>query len=225
MRIDGSTRYGARVPNQDARTRTSGRRRSEDAHQEVLQGVLEMLEEQGYGAITIEGVAARTGVAKSTIYRWWSSKGDLVMEAYGRAVRQRMPVPDRGSVEADLTAFVADLYRVARHPARVSALRGLMAEAQVDAKFAGSFRAWVGERQQVVADLLQRGVDRGELPAGADLGHAVDLIFGPFWYRLLVEHAPLRAVDAPGHVQTVLAGLRRQPPGPAAGPVRGGAAR
>ncbi|MFC5002481.1 TetR/AcrR family transcriptional regulator [Dactylosporangium cerinum] len=213
------------MPNHEARTRTSGRRRSEDAHQEVLQGVLEMLEEQGYGAITIEGVAARTGVAKSTIYRWWSSKGDLVMEAYGRAIRQRMPVPDRGSVEADLTAFVADLYRIARHPARMSALRGLMAEAQVDATFAESFRAWVGERQQVVTDLLQRGVDRGELPTDADLRHAVDLVFGPFWYRLLVGHAPLRAADAPGHVRTVLAGLRQRPPGPAPATVRGGAAR
>ena len=199
----------------DAPVRTAGRRRSEDAHQVVLRGVLEMLEEQGYGAITIEGVAARTGVAKSTIYRWWSSKGELVMEAYGEAVRQRVPVPDRGSVEADLTALVSDLYRVARHPARVRALRGLMAEAQVDAQFAVSFQAWVGERQQVVTQLLQRGIERGELPAGVDLKHAVDLIFGPFWYRLLVEHAPLRPADAPRHVHTVVAGLRQPPAGTA----------
>ncbi|MEU6832005.1 TetR/AcrR family transcriptional regulator [Nocardia beijingensis] len=189
--------------------RTGGRQRSSSARQAVLCATAELLDEQGYGKITIEGVAARSGVAKSTIYRWWKSKPALVMEAQAEAVAQRMPEPDTGSVEADLIAFAAALYRVVEFPLRVEALRGMMAEAQLDPDFAGHFREWVQSRRKVMSDILSRGVARGELAADLDLDHATDLIFGPFWYRLLVAHAPLDPADAPAHITRLLAGLRR----------------
>lgn len=191
--------------------RTGGRVRSQDAHDDVLRAAVEILEEAGYGAVTIEGVAARSGVAKSTIYRWWASKAALVMDAYGQIVAERMPQPDTGGVAADLTDFVTELYRVADYPPRVNALRGLMAEAQLDPAFQEPFRVWVQSRRDVVAGLLTRGIDRGELPSDLDLDHAVDLIFGPFWYRLLVGHAPLDPGQARDHVHHLLQGLRHTP--------------
>lgn len=188
--------------------RTGGRVRSAEARDAVLAATLRLLEETGYGGITIEKVAARSGVAKSTIYRWWDSKPGLVMEAYQEAVDQRMPTPDTGDVAADLTTFVAELYRVAERPVRVRVLRGLMAEAQLDAAFEQAFRGFVRHRQAVVEDILRRAASRGDLPADIDVGHAVDLVFGPFWYRLLVGHRPLDPAEAPRHVADLLNGLR-----------------
>jgi len=198
---------GPSATDPDRPRRVGGRVRSADAHKDALHAAVQILEDGGYAAVTIEGVAARSGVAKSTIYRWWSSKAELVMEAYGQLVTERMPTPNSNLLAEDLTTFVTALYRVAEHPARVRALRGLMAEAQLDPVFAEAFRRWVQSRRDVLAGVFTRAIDRGELPAGLDVGHAVDLVFGPFWYRLLVEHLPVDPTEAPAHVRRILHGL------------------
>lgn len=162
----------------------------------------------GYQAVTIERIAARADVAKSTIYRWWKSKAPLVMDTYRTAVEQRMPEPDTGSLVDDLTAFTAALYGVTAHPVRVRTLRGLMAEAQLDPAFAEPFRDWVESRRAVMLAMLVRGVERGDLPDTADLDAATDQLFGLFWYRLLVGHQPLEPARAAGHVDQLLHGLR-----------------
>jgi AcrR family transcriptional regulator len=188
--------------------RVGGRNRSESAHDDALRAAAEILEEDGYGAVTIERVAARSGVAKSTIYRWWTSKADLVMEAYQQLITERMPRPDTGSLAGDLDVFITELYRVSRHPSRVKALKGLMAEAQLDPVFGDAFRTWIQGRRDVVAAMLHRAVARGDLATDLDIDYAVDLIFGPFWYRLLVGHATVDPADAPEHVRRLLHGLR-----------------
>ncbi|MCF2528807.1 TetR/AcrR family transcriptional regulator [Yinghuangia soli] len=187
--------------------RVGGRIRSQDAHDAVLAAAIELVEELGYQAVTIEGIANRADVAKSTIYRWWKSKALLVLDGYRTAVGQRMPEPDTGSLAGDLTAFATALYGVSEHPLRVRTLRGLMAEAQLDPAFAQPFREWVESRRAVVLTLLTRGAERGELPADADLEAATDHLFGLFWYRLLVGHRPLTAKEAPAHVAQLLQGL------------------
>ncbi|MFD8754669.1 TetR/AcrR family transcriptional regulator [Kitasatospora sp. NPDC059577] len=206
-------------PSGEARgRRTGGRIRSQDAHDAVLTAAIELVEDLGYRAVTIERVAARADVAKSTVYRWWKSKAVLVMDAYRAAVEQRMPEPDTGSLADDLTAFATALYGVTAHPVRVRTLRGLMAEAQLDPAFAEPFREWVETRRAVVLALLARGVRRGELPAGADLQAATDHFFGLFWYRLLVEHQPLEPALAAAHVDQLLNGLLGRPGAPRSGP-------
>jgi AcrR family transcriptional regulator len=198
----------ARVPHGETPgRRTGGRIRSEDAHRAVLAAAIELIEELGYQAVTVERVAARAEVAKSTIYRWWKSKAPLVMDAYRAAVEQRMPEPDTGAVAEDLTVFATAMYGVTAHPTRVRTLRGLMAEAQLDPDFAEQFRDWVESRRAVVLTAFTRGVQRGELPAAADLEAATDRFFGLFWYRLLVEHQPLDPAQAPAHVHQLLHGL------------------
>ncbi|MEV7614333.1 TetR/AcrR family transcriptional regulator [Streptomyces sp. NPDC089799] len=189
------------------RPRTGGRNRNEDAHHSVLEATTALLIENGYGPLTIEGVAKRSGVAKSTIYRWWKSKPDLVMDAYAHETATRVPEPDTGTLTGDLTAFLTDLYLIGNSPTRTKALTGLMAEAQLDPAFAQPFRAWTATRRDIVTHLLTRAVTRGEIPATTDLAHATDLVFGPFWYRLLIGHAPLDPAQAEAHATTVLHGL------------------
>lgn len=188
--------------------RSGGRVRSDSARADVLAASAEILEEQGYRRLTVEAVAARSGVAKSTIYRWWRSRAELAMDAYGAAVARRMPEPDTGAVAEDLVAFAGELFRVTEFPVRAQALRGMMAEAQLDPDFARHFAAWVGTRRDVVAAILARGVERGELDQGIDLDLASDQLFGVFWYRLLVGHTPPHPEQASGLVAQVLAGLR-----------------
>ncbi|MBB4949317.1 AcrR family transcriptional regulator [Kitasatospora gansuensis] len=184
--------------------RTGGRTRSQEARSAVLAAAVELLEEIGYQAVTIERIAARAGVAKSTIYRWWKSKAALVLDAYRETVEQRMPDPDTGSTAEDLTVFVAALHSVTERPLRARALRGLMAEAQLDPDFAEPFGAWVQSRRAVVLRVLARGVDRGELPRATDLEALTDQLFGLFWYRLLVGHLPLDPARAPQLVAQLL---------------------
>jgi AcrR family transcriptional regulator len=187
--------------------RRGGRIRSSDAHRAVLIAAAELLDEVGYQGVTIEKIAGRSRVAKSTIYRWWRSKPELVMEAYTGALASRMPEPDTGTLAEDLTVFVAELYSVVNDPLRVRALRGLMAEAQLDPDFRGPFREWLSSRREIPARILRCGIERGELAADIDLDHAIDSIFGLFWCRLLVELAPLGPADAPGHVARLLHGF------------------
>ncbi|MEU8778709.1 TetR/AcrR family transcriptional regulator [Streptomyces sp. NPDC048606] len=202
------------MPNGNAPSRrTGGRVRSQDAHDAILAAALELVEELGYRAVTIERIATRADVAKSTIYRWWKSKPALVMDAYRTAVEQRMPQPDTGSLASDLTVFVTALYEVGAHPVRIRTLRGLMAEAQLDPAFATQFQEWVESRRARVAAILLRGRERGELASGIDLDAATDHVFGLFWYRLLVGHRPLDPADAPGQLAQLLDGLRPRPSG------------
>ncbi|MCX5196659.1 TetR/AcrR family transcriptional regulator [Streptomyces sp. NBC_00249] len=196
---------------QNPSPRTGGRLRNEDAHHSVLEATAALLVENGYGALTIEGVAKRANVAKSTVYRWWKSKPALVMDAYAHETATRVPEPDTGTLEGDLTAFLTDLYRIGHDPVRAKALTGLMAEAQLDPAFAEAFRAWARTRRELVAGLLTRALARQEIPPTTDLTHATDLVFGPFWYRLLVEHAPLDPTQAQAHAATVLHGLTHRP--------------
>ena len=187
--------------------RSGGRTRSTEAHLAVLRATTELLEECGFRAVTMEAVAERSGVAKTTIYRWWRSKPELVMEAYTAAVASRMPEPDTNSVSRDLTLFAEHLYAGVSDPSRRRALRGLMAEAQLDGDFEEPFRTWVQSRRSVVLEILSRAQRRGEIREDVDTDLVVDQIFGVFWYRLLVGHDRLEASTAAGHVAQILSGL------------------
>ena len=185
-----------------------GRPRSEHSHEAILDAVLELLEAEGYGALTIEGVARQAGVGKQTIYRWWKCKAELVLEAYANHAASKTPVLDRGTVRGDLEAFLgAGFKRLTDISGPI--MRGLMADAVHDEEFREVLvNAFLGKRRDALKEILRRGVARGELEPGADLDLACDLILGPMWYRLLLQHGKLDAKFArqlAGAVHTVLA--------------------
>ncbi|MET3987021.1 TetR/AcrR family transcriptional regulator [Streptomyces sp. PvR034] len=196
--------------------RTGGRLRNEEAHRSVLEATAALLLENGYGALTIEGVAKRANVAKSTVYRWWKTKPELVMDASFHATAPAPAPdpgsapgsePDTGSLAGDLAAFLAALHDAAADPVRARALAGLAAEAQLDPGSAAPFRAWVGGQREVVLALLARAVVRDEVPAATDVERAADLVLGPFWYRLLVMGAPPARAEGAAHAAAVVHGL------------------
>lgn len=201
----------------DPRPLPDASRRRPDSHAAILRATVELLEEQGYRSLTIEGVAKRAGVGKQTIYRWWDgSKGALVLEAFTSVGDERVPPSDTGVVRADLLAIMRPVFALNAEPRRGTALanRTLMAEAQLDPDFHAAYvdlhRSWWGP----LRDVLERGIARGELRRGTDVQLVIDLLLGASWYRLLLEHAPLDRRSADAVVDAVLAGCLAPVPMP-----------
>jgi AcrR family transcriptional regulator len=142
--------------------------------------------EVGYAGLTIDGLAARAGVGKQTIYRWWPSKADVLMEAGAAKADVDVPVTDHGSYRADLRAFLKASYRVANHPQLADLLRALMAEAQINPDFHERFRgAFLQRRRDALAVITTRARERGDLPERPAPGTIADIVFGTIWYRVL----------------------------------------
>ncbi len=195
--------------------RPPGRPRSEAARRAILVAALELVAETGYGGLTIEGIAARAGVGKQTIYRWWPSRADVLLEAGAAKADLLVPVADQGSYAADLRVFLGASYRLANHPQLAELLRALMAEAQIDAAFAGRFRVgFLERRRDALAIITDRARQRGDLPDRPAPGTVADIVFGTLWYRILVTHQPLD----PQLVNDLVEVLASTPPATPAGP-------
>jgi len=113
-----------------------GRKRSEEARRAILTASLDLLRERGYGKVSVDAIAERAGVGKQTMYRWWRSKGDVVLEALTEEARAAIVDRDTGELEGDLRAFLAATFRALAGPRSLGpVMRGLMAEAQLDTEF------------------------------------------------------------------------------------------
>jgi AcrR family transcriptional regulator len=169
-----------------------GRKRSESSRQAILAAAAELVAEIGYGALTIEKIAQQSGTGKQTIYRWWPSKADVVMDALATKADIDIEVPDLGSLEADLRTALRDGFALARVPEVTELLRALMAEAQVDPAFAERFRtAFLHRRRRMLRVILGRAAERGQLPPGVPVETLIDVVLGTLWYRVMAIPGPL----------------------------------
>jgi len=180
-----------------------GRPRSEQTHRAILEATQEVLRERGYGGLSLDEIARRAKVGKRTIYRWWSSKGALVAEAFREDATHRHPTVDTGTVRGDLLSYLSTLFAEVANPGKKAALSSMMAEAQTGGDFAADFAHFIDDRRALVRHLLERGIQRGELAPDTDLDLAVDVLFGLFWYRVLTGDRPLNPTVA----QTLVDGL------------------
>ncbi len=170
--------------------RRPGRPRSEDARLRILGAAGHLIEREGYGHLTIEAIARSAGVSKQTIYRWWSSKAEVVLEALNEAASAAAPLPDTGALATDLRTLLRTT--VEGVGANALILAALMAEAQLDQTFARSFRSgFLARRRQVLVEVLQRARARGEVGGSVDTDFLVEIVFGALWYRVLARNAPL----------------------------------
>jgi AcrR family transcriptional regulator len=193
----------------EARPAERGRRRSERSHAAIVRATQELLVERGYRELTIEGVAARAGVGKQTIYRWWPSRAALVLEAYLAGSDALPPPRPRKSVREDVHALLVWLASVLAQPIGGRVLAGLVADLQHDPDLAeGYHRDVVPARRRHMLAALERGRERGEIRADADLEVAVDALHGAVFYRLLLSGAPLDDAFASLVAGQVLDGLK-----------------
>jgi AcrR family transcriptional regulator len=199
------------VKSETAAQRRPGRPRSAQADLAIARATVESILEQGVEGMSMEGVAARAGVSKATIYRRYASKEELVVEVVGQ-LRPPGPPPDQGSFEADIAALVGgQAERAVGMGARIVSrliaaalnapeLRALLVERMID-----PFRA-------IIAELVRRGIERGELREDLDVERAVDILHGSLVYRLIIAGGDPTGI--PQHAERLLPlaleGMRRR---------------
>lgn len=163
-----------------------GRPRNVEAQKSILSASYELLLENGFEAVTVDKIADRAQVSKATIYKWWPNKAAVVMDGFLYAASARLPVPDTGSTFQDIQIHATNLTRflTSREGTIITELLG---EGQFDSGLAEAYRArFFRPRRLEARDLLETGVQRGELKKGLDIDACIDLIYGPIFYRLLV---------------------------------------
>jgi AcrR family transcriptional regulator len=192
---------------EDVKKRTPGRPRSEQARAAILSSTLELLEQVGFNELTIEAVAANAAVGKATIYRWWPNKAVLVADAFMSSVIRETRFPDTGSVREDLRAQMQRLAVIFRGP-RGRILRSLIGGGQSDPELIAAFsNRWLIPRRAEALSILQRAIDRRQLPADIDRNMLLDTLYGPLYFRLLVGHGPLSTAFVDDVCDAVMSGV------------------
>jgi AcrR family transcriptional regulator len=170
--------------------RSSRRERSEQA---ILEATRALLAEVGVRGLTIEGVAARSGVAKTTIYRRWRDRDELALAAVWNDLVSGLPAPgDVGDTRAELLAFVEPLVTILRSPLMGGVIRGLASEVAENRDLSTAYRDQFIEPRLVQLGLvIGRAIERGDLRPDTDVRLAHELLVGPVFYRLLFSGQPL----------------------------------
>ena len=192
----------------------AGRPRSEEARTAVLEAACDLFEEEGYPAATIEAIAARSGVAKTTIYRWWPNRAALMVELLLRIVGQTAPPPEGPD---PMRALETELHRVARAAAALPGrlLQALLSEAQHDTEVRDALRKGLFDpRRSATAEMIRRAQESGALRRGVPPLVATDLFFGPLFYRKLIRQEPVTDAFLKQVYENVLRGLASKPHGP-----------
>jgi AcrR family transcriptional regulator len=166
-----------------------GRPRSDQVDQSILRAASALLSERGLDAMTIEDVAARAGVGKSSIYRRWPTKGTLALDAFLVDFLAQQPAVDTGDLEEDMREALTLWVRTVVGTPTGRALVGLIAEAQVDEDLS---RGWIERVMTPVREqhraMVDRAIARGEIPSDTDVDVIMDLLYGAAYHRLLQGH-------------------------------------
>ena len=201
-------------PSSATRPLHSGNRygRSEEARQAVLEAADNLLVELGFAAVTVEAIAAKAGVGKQTIYRWWKSKTDVLLDAFLEDAAQHLTPPDMGILKDDLCAHIHQCARFFAHSDAGAVFRALIGEAQHDATLAKQLRSKYLDQQRTRDRLpLSRALARGELRSDLDIDSVVDSLIAPIHYRILVTGQPVTRRFTDGLVAQVLAQIEVRP--------------
>jgi AcrR family transcriptional regulator len=178
--------------------------RTERTRQVVIAATAELLAEAGFGRITIEAIAERAGVARSTVYRNWPDRVDLLVEAWD-GLCPEPAAADTGSVAGDLRRIATELARGLTSTAWGQAVPSLVGAVAGDDDLAQAMRRVSSQRRAIVAAALRRGIERGELHPDADVDEAAEVFGSRFFYRHLMSGAPLDDAFVDGHVALVIA--------------------
>ena len=194
-------------------TTTLGRPRSEPARQAVLGAALRLVTRDGYQAVTIKGIAQEAGVGRQTVYRWWSSKGAILLEAIIELARPTAEPEPTEDAAHDLREVLRGSFGLS--PFAGPIISGLMADATHDPKFLEQLQTdLLARRRALVRSTLERGQRTGQFGKRADLALVTDMIWGTMWYRVLSRHAQVNEALADELTDAVVALLGPGEPPP-----------
>jgi AcrR family transcriptional regulator len=202
--------------NPEAPARGRGRPRSEEAHRAILAAVVELLPEHGIGGLTIEAVAAPAGVGKTTIYRRWKTKNELIVAAI-EMLRPPGSAPDTGSLVGDLGAMVALQRERLQDTQLPRIVPRVLGEAMEDPELHAEIltRAVLPIRAMLL-EIVERGIERGELRADLDVEAVVDVLHAVPVYYLLMSGGTMESIAVLPEriVPMLLAGVSSSSGGP-----------
>lgn len=184
-----------------------GRPRSEETKNAILTASYELLLENGFNDLTIEGIAERAGVSKATIYKWWPNKAAVVLDGFFAATESMLQVPDTGSVREDLFIQVNNLASFITSP-KGKVIAELIAQGQFDTNIAEEYRnRYFIPRRLISRHIIERGILRGDLKKDLDIELSIDMIFAPLFYRLLITGEMLDSEFVKSLISYALMGL------------------
>ncbi|MET7414192.1 TetR/AcrR family transcriptional regulator [Streptomyces rubiginosohelvolus] len=203
-------------------------RRSDRSRRAILDAALALVTEVGYRRTTIEGIAARAGVGKQTIYRWWPSKAAVLMDAFldlaGRSAEgagsgEDAPsdavaqgIPDTGDLVADLKLVLRATVDELNDPVLEAPTRALTAEGIVDAKLGAAFvHKLLDPQLALYVTRLRAAQEAGDVRADVDPRIALELLIGPLMHRWLLRTLPLTHAYADEVVEYAVGGLAPRP--------------
>ncbi|MEU8313844.1 TetR/AcrR family transcriptional regulator [Micromonospora sp. NPDC048887] len=183
-------------------------RRNEQSRRAILAAALELLTETGYPALTVEAIAARAGVGKQTIYRWWRGKGAVILDALADDMPEVIALPDTGDLRADLRQVLRATVAEFADPRLSATTRAVTIETLADEDLAAQARDRLLRPQlNAVRARLEAAREAGQVRPDAPLDLVVELLFGPLYHRWLLRNGPLTDDYADGIVDLVVAAV------------------
>lgn len=177
--------------------------RVERSRRVILEAVLDELGAVGYGALTIEAVAARAGVGKSTIYRHWQGKLELVEDAF-RTLKAPVEVPEGGTLRDKVVGVLEQVACLVEESTYSACMPALIEAAERDPQVRDFHCRFSAERRAVLVGLLRDAVESGELPSDTDPEILADALVGPILLRRLMLAQPVDPAIAPELVDQLL---------------------
>jgi AcrR family transcriptional regulator len=157
----------------------------------IFTATLELLGEHGYDGLTMEGVAARSGVNKTTIYRWWPAKDALLGAALLDSSLLELAVPDTGSLRGDLLGLTEHVLRLLGTEPTAAVIAGALAANAGRPHLADLVKTFFADRLAKELVVFERAERRGDLRAGVDPMLVLDLLAGAVWARVMIRQAPV----------------------------------
>lgn len=190
------------------RTRGRGRRPADEVRSEVLAAAGELLLSEGMAGLTFERVSATSGASRTTLHKWWPSRGALALEAYFRTVQSTLAFPDTGDIAADLTEQLTAFVRLVTRTSAGRVIGELIGWAQVDPELAAAYREhYSAPRRALAVTAITQARRRGQLRDDVDAEAVVDQLWGACYHRLLIPDQPLTEEFARTLVHQLLRGI------------------
>ncbi|WP_049575573.1 TetR/AcrR family transcriptional regulator [Streptomyces sp. SBT349] len=186
-----------------------GRRPADEVRADVLRAVGDLLLAEGIADLTFERVARLAGVSKTTLYKWWPSRGALALDGFFHAVEQTLAFHDTGDIRADLLDQLRHFAHVVTETPGGQVLAGLIGEAQTDHELSAAFRAlYSSERRRLAVERLRKAQEVGQIRPTIDVRVLVDQLWGAIYNRLLVPDEPITDDFVLALVDNVMDGVK-----------------
>jgi AcrR family transcriptional regulator len=181
--------------------------RSSRVRAAAIAATLAELAENGYAGLSLERIARRAGVNKTSLYRRWGTREQLVLEAMLERAGEYVSVPDTGSLRRDLLALAKTAAANAATPEVAAMARAVAAESPRDGKLAEASRRFWAKRLALDAAIVERAIERGEIRPGTKPSEVIEAVIGPIHLRLLLTHEQVDSAFIERIVDTVVDGV------------------